>query len=226
MSKSAASGSRIDDGGDGSADGSRDRRANKAPGEAEADLKAMSDEDLLELIRTSREDAFQVLVERHIDRGYAVAYRILQNGSDAEDVVQDAFLKVWTRREVWENGRAKFSTWLFRVVSNRCIDLLRKPRTETVAELPELVDSSSNQSRDLERREAGELLERAMMELPDQQRVALVFSYNENMSNGEIAEIMETTVSAVESLLKRGRQKLKQLLRRQRADILTAFTNS
>ncbi|MEM5582352.1 RNA polymerase sigma factor [Roseibium sp. AS2] len=226
MSKSAASGSRIDDGGDGSADGSRDGRANKAPGEAEADLKAMSDEDLLELIRTSREDAFQVLVERHIDRGYAVAYRILQNGSDAEDVVQDAFLKVWTRREVWENGRAKFSTWLFRVVSNRCIDLLRKPRTETVAELPELVDSSSNQSRDLERREAGELLERAMMELPDQQRVALVFSYNENMSNGEIAEIMETTVSAVESLLKRGRQKLKQLLRRQRADILTAFTNS
>ncbi len=222
MSKSAVSGSRIDDGGD----DSRDGLASKAPGEAEADLKAMSDEDLLELIRASREDAFQILVERHIDRGYAVAYRILQNGSDAEDVVQDAFLKVWTRREVWENGRAKFSTWLFRVVSNRCIDLLRKPRTETVAELPELVDSSSNQSRDLERREAGELLERAMMELPDQQRVALVFSYNENMSNGEIAEIMETTVSAVESLLKRGRQKLKQLLRRQRADILTAFTNS
>jgi len=190
------------------------------------DLKSLSDDELLELVSADREDAYRVLVERHVDRGYAVAYRILQNGSDAEDVVQDAFLKVWTRRHAWESGRAKFSTWLFRVVSNRCIDLLRKPRTETVAELPELADSSSNQSRDLERREASELLERAMMALPDQQRIALVFSYNENMSNGEIAEIMDTTVSAVESLLKRGRQKLKQLLRRQRADILTAFTNS
>ncbi|KZM50667.1 RNA polymerase sigma factor [Labrenzia sp. OB1] len=189
-------------------------------------MKSLSDDGLLELIAADNEVAFQILVERHVDRGYAVAYRILRNGPDAEDVVQDAFLQVWTRREVWQSGRAKFSTWLFRVVSNRCIDLLRKPKAETVAELPELADSSSNQSKDLERHEATELLERAMTGLPDQQRIALVFSYNENMSNGEIAEIMETTVSAVESLLKRGRQKLRALLKSQGADIINAFTNS
>lgn len=191
-----------------------------------SELKSLSDDGLLELIAADNEVAFQILVERHVDRGYAVAYRILRNGPDAEDVVQDAFLQVWTRREVWQSGRAKFSTWLFRVVSNRCIDLLRKPKAETVAELPELADSSSNQSKDLERHEATELLERAMTGLPDQQRIALVFSYNENMSNGEIAEIMETTVSAVESLLKRGRQKLRALLKSQGADIINAFTNS
>lgn len=196
------------------------------PQTATLDLKTLSDDQLLELIASDREDAFQTLVERHVDRGYAVAYRILQNGPDAEDVVQDAFLQVWTRREMWQSGRAKFSTWLFRVVSNRCIDFLRKPRAETVDELPELEDGSCDQSQDLERRQATEQLEMAMTKLPDQQRIALVFSYNENMSNGEIAEIMDTTVSAVESLLKRGRQKLRELLKRQGADILTAFTDS
>ncbi|WP_297579699.1 RNA polymerase sigma factor [Roseibium sp.] len=189
-------------------------------------LTTLSDDDLLALIAKDREDAFQTLVERHVDRGYAVAFRILRNGPDAEDVVQDAFLRVWTRREMWQSGRAKFSTWLFRVVSNRCIDFLRKPRAETVDELPELEDDACDQCQDLERQEATELLEQAMMKLPDQQRIALVFSYNENMSNGEIAEIMDTTVSAVESLLKRGRQKLRELLKKQGADILTAFTNS
>ncbi|MES0885275.1 RNA polymerase sigma factor [Roseibium sp. SCP14] len=201
-------------------------RPDQLPVETAVDLKSHSDDELLGLIASDREDAFQALVERHIDRGYAVAYRILQNGPDAEDVVQDAFLQVWTRRDVWQSGRAKFSTWLFRVVSNRCIDLLRKPKAETVDELPELEDGSINQSQDLERQEATEQLERAMMKLPDQQRVALVFSYNESMSNGEIAEIMDTTVSAVESLLKRGRQKLRHILKKQGADILTAFTNS
>jgi RNA polymerase sigma-70 factor (ECF subfamily) len=197
----------------------------QTPQKAPEDLKMLSDDDLLLLIGTDRDDAFQELVERHVDRGYAVAYRILQNGPDAEDVVQDAFLQVWSRRKVWETGRAKFSTWLFRVVSNRCIDLLRKPRTETVDVLPELEDESNDQSQEMEKQEAVKLLEQAMMELPDQQRVAVVFSYNENMSNGEIAEIMETTVAAVESLLKRGRQKLRQLLAKQSAEIITAFTN-
>lgn len=200
--------------------------ANPITPHSEMDLKVLSDDELLALIASDREDAFQTLVERHVDRGYAVAYRILQNGQDAEDVVQDAFLQVWTRRQMWQSGLAKFSTWLFRVVSNRCIDLLRKPRTETVDELPELEDTSCNQTQDLERQEVTALLESAMMKLPDQQRIAIVFSYNENMSNGEIAEIMDTTVSAVESLLKRGRQKLRQLLKKQGADILAAFTNS
>ena len=203
-----------------------EHQVEKVPVVTPETLKTLSDDALLALIAKGREDAFQTLVERHVDRGYAVAYRILQNGPDAEDVVQDAFLQVWTRREMWQSGRAKFSTWLFRVVSNRCIDLLRKPKAETVDELPELEDDACDQSQDLERQEATEFLEQAMMKLPDQQRIALVFSYNENMSNGEIAEIMDTTVSAVESLLKRGRQKLRQLLKKQGTEILTAFTNS
>ena len=189
-----------------------------------SDLKALSDDELFGFIALGQEEAFQALIERHIDRGYAVAYRILQNASDAEDVLQDAFLQVWSRRESWKPGKAKFSTWLFRVVTNRCIDQLRRKKTSSIDVLPELSDDNSNQSHILEMQQAIELLEDAMAELPEQQRIAIVFSYHENLSNGEIAEILETSVSAVESLLKRGRQKLRKILKNHSGDILSLFT--
>lgn len=189
-----------------------------------SDLTALSDDELLGFIALGQQAAFQTLVERHIERGYAVAYRILQNGSDADDVLQDAFLQVWTRRDSWQAGRAKFSTWLYKVVTNRCIDHMRRKKSSSMEDLPDLSDDSANQSRALEMREAVELLEQAVAKLPDQQRIAIVLSYNENLSNGEIADIMETTISAVESLLKRGRQKLRQTLKNQSGDILALFT--
>ncbi len=189
-----------------------------------SDLKALSDDELFGFIALGQEEAFQALIERHVDRGYAVAYRILQNASDAEDVLQDAFLQVWSRRESWKPGKAKFSTWLFRVVTNRCIDQLRRKRASSMDVLPELSDDNSNQSHILEMQQAIELLEDAMAELPEQQRIAIVFSYHENLSNSEIAEILETSVSAVESLLKRGRQKLRKILKTHSGDILSLFT--
>jgi RNA polymerase sigma-70 factor (ECF subfamily) len=183
------------------------------------------DKDLLDRLAENDEIAFRGLVERHIDRAYAIALRILGNVADAEDVVQDTMLKVWTHRGRWQHGRAKFSTWLYRVVSNRCIDLRRKPRTENVDAVPEVADAKPDASSVIERNEVNNLLEVAMQRLPEQQRLAVILSYHENMSNGEIAEVMDTTVAAVESLLKRGRQQLRELLRRHERDIRTAFTD-
>ena len=183
------------------------------------------DKDLLDRLANDDELAFRSLVERHIDRAYAIALRILGNAADAEDVVQDTMLKVWTHRGRWQHGRAKFSTWLYRVISNRCIDLRRKPRTENVDAVPEVADGQPDASSVIERHEVNNLLELAMQRLPEQQRLAVIFSYHENMSNGEIAEVMDTTVAAVESLLKRGRQQLRELLRRHERDIRTAFTD-
>lgn len=190
------------------------------------DWRSMTDDQLLTQIKSGDEGAFRELVERHVDRGYAVAYRILHNSTDAEDVVQDAFLQLWTKREKWETGRAKFSTWLYRVVTNRCIDQLRRPRVEVMDDLPEMEDGSCDQMESLERQEASDLLNEAIQQLPEQQRVALVLSYTESLSNSEVADIMETTVSAVEALLKRARQKLRHLLRNHGGEILAMFTNS
>ena len=183
------------------------------------------DADLLDRLATGDETAFRALVERHIDRAYAIALRIVGNAADAEDVVQDTMLKVWTHRGRWQHGRAKFSTWLYRVVSNRCIDLRRKPRTENVDVVPEVADGRPDASSQIERNELRDMLEVAMQRLPEQQRIAVILSYHENMSNGEIAEVMDTTVAAVESLLKRGRQQLRELLRRHERDIRHAFTD-
>jgi RNA polymerase sigma-70 factor (ECF subfamily) len=191
------------------------------------DVSEIRDEDaiLLDRLATGDEAAFRLLVERHIDRAYAIALRIIGNAADAEDVVQDTMLKIWTHRGRWQHGRAKFSTWLYRVVSNRCIDLRRKPRTENVDVVPEVADAGPDAASIIERNELRDMLEGAMQRLPEQQRIAVILSYHENMSNGEIAEVMDTTVAAVESLLKRGRQQLRELLRRHERDIRHAFTD-
>lgn len=183
------------------------------------------DKELLDRLAANDEVAFRLLVARHIDRAYAIALRIVESRADAEDVVQDTLLKVWTHRGRWEHGRAKFSTWLYRVVTNRCIDMRRRPRTENVDTVPEVADTQPDATSVIERNEVSGMLEAAMQRLPEQQRVAVILSYHENMSNGEIADVMETTIAAVESLLKRGRQQLREILRRHERDIRHSFTD-
>ncbi|WP_425330010.1 RNA polymerase sigma factor [Terrirubrum flagellatum] len=184
-----------------------------------------SDDDLLRMIGDGDQSAFRILVERHIDRAYALALRILGNSADADDVVQDTMLKVWALRGAWESGRAKFSTWLYRVVTNRCLDLRRQPRTEEMETASEVMDERPDPLSTIHRHEVSDLLRGAMARLPDHQRVALILSYFEDMSNGEIAEVLDTTVAAVESLLKRGRQHLRKKLSRSARDIRESFTN-
>lgn len=184
------------------------------------------DDELLRRIGEDDQTAFRTLVERHVDRAYALALRILHNAADADDVVQDCLLKVWTHRHRWEGGRAKFSTWLYRVVTNRCLDLRRMPRMDDIEEAPEIADGREDALSELHRAGVTNLLERALSRIPDQQRIALILSYHEAMSNAEIAEVMVTTVAAVESLLKRGRQQLRRLLDRSRDDIRQSFTNN
>jgi RNA polymerase sigma-70 factor (ECF subfamily) len=184
-----------------------------------------SDDDLLARIGNDDQSAFRLLVERHLDRAYALALRILKNAADAEDVVQDSLLKVWSQRGRWEGGRAKFSTWLYRVVTNRCIDLRRQSRTDGMDDMSQFVDEKPDAFATLHREEVGHLLESAIQKLPEQQRIAVVLSYHQGLGNAEIAEVMETTVSAVESLLKRGRQQLRHLIRRSGDDMLQAFAD-
>jgi RNA polymerase sigma-70 factor (ECF subfamily) len=199
--------------------------ADVQPDQAELEPVHDEDEELLHRLAADDEAAFRLLVERHIDRAFGIALRIVGSRADAEDVVQDTMLKVWTHRGKWQHGRAKFSTWLYRVVTNRCIDLHRRPRTDNVDAVPEQADAQPDVVSTMQRNEVTHMLEDAMQRLPEQQRIAVIFSYHENMSNSEIAEVMDTTVSAVESLLKRGRQQLRDLLRRHEPDIRHSFTD-
>jgi len=182
-----------------------------------------SDEALLERMRADDVEAYRTLVERHMNRAFGVAMRVLKNPTDAEDVAQDAFVKAWLNRQRWEAGRAKFSTWLYRVVVNRCIDLRRAPREEWIDDVPEPADEAEDSVSSIHRRQVYGRLEDALGRLPTQQRVAVVLSYYEDLSNAEIAEVMSTSVSAVESLLKRGRKGLREILRHSEQDVRIVF---
>lgn len=172
-----------------------------------------SDDELLLRMMTDDAQAFQRLVERHLDRAYALALRVVRNTSDAEDIAQDAFLQAWRYRHRWQPGRAKFTTWLYRVVMNRSIDLQRRPRNHPLDEASEVEDGQVDAVALIHHRQLQQRLEGALARLPVQQRVALTLSYYEDLGNADIARIMNTSVTAVEALLKRGRQRLRELLK-------------
>ncbi len=177
------------------------------------------DDGLLERMREDDTAAYRELVARHIDRAYALALRILRSTADAEDVAQDAFIKTWQNRRAWQSGKAKFSTWLYRVIVNRCIDLKRAPRSQWIEQIPEPADDKEDALTTIHKRQI-------YARLPVQQRTALALSYYEEMSNGAIAEAMGASVSAVESLLKRGRQRLRELLKRSERDVRIVLEQS
>ncbi|WP_445682444.1 RNA polymerase sigma factor [Radicibacter daui] len=178
-----------------------------------------SDDSLLARMRADDTAAYRLLVERHIDRAFGLALRVLKNSADAEDVTQEAFVKAWQKRHDWQEGRAKFSTWLYRVIVNACIDQLRGPRGENLDDVPEPRDESEDAVSCIHRQQVVLQLDKALSRLPAPQRAAITLSYHEGLSNKEIAEVMGTSLFAVESLLKRGRQRLRELLKRAEGDV-------
>lgn len=185
----------------------------------------LSDEDLLVMTGNGDTEAFRILTARHAGRAYAVALRMTANAADAEDVVQDTMLKIWSLGRNWEGGRARFSTWLYRVIVNRCIDLKRRPQGEDIEAIDEPAAPEVDAVDELIRAEAARRLTHALAELPDQQQAAMILSYYEDRSNAEIADRLATSVMAVESLLKRGRTYLRRRLQRDGAELLHSLKN-
>lgn len=191
---------------------------------ASCPMADLNDDALLERMKADDDaDAYRVLVERHVDRAYAIALRVLRNTADAEDIAQECLVKVWTHRQAWQSGKAKFSTWLYRVVVNRCIDLRRRPGSASLEDVPEPMDEGEDSVTTIHRRQVAGQLEVALDTLPAQQRAALTLAYFDDLGNEDIAAILGTTVSAVESLLKRGRQGLRQRLRRAEGEVRQMF---
>ncbi|CAO3437640.1 RNA polymerase ECF-type sigma factor [Azospirillum endophyticum] len=173
-----------------------------------------SDEALMAQIRSGNQTAYRTLVHRHLKRTYALARRLTGNEAEAEDVVQDAFLQVWQRRAQWsDGGGARFTTWLYRVVVNRCIDHKRRLVGQDLETVAEPSDNSPDAVSTIHRRQVATRLLDAQNRLTPQQRVAVTLFYYENLSNADIAGVMQISIGAVESLLKRARQQLRLLLR-------------
>ncbi len=179
-----------------------------------SDEARQADQALMARVSQGDAQAYQQLVESGIDRVLAVARRMLGDEMEAEDVAQDVFLRLWRQADRWEGGRAQVSTWLYRVTVNSCIDRMRARKEETVDELPE-VASEATQQVTLEEEDLQSYMDTALQALPERQRMALVLFHYENLSMSAVAEVMDASVEAVESLLARGRRTLKKSLKSQ-----------
>ena len=171
-------------------------------------LEQQTDEELMILVKAFHHDAFSTLVTRHSDRFYALSYRTLFNQSDAEDIVQESFLKLWRKPELWQDKKqSKFTTWFYRIIVNACYDLNKKKSSQESS----LVDDDYEQAAEDEHLSHQQLssIESALKKLPDRQRLALNLCFYEELSNAEAAEVMGIRLKALQSLIMRGKVALK-----------------
>jgi len=172
-----------------------------------------ADESAL-MARVAAGDAHSLerLVTRHTPMVHRVAWRMLGDAVEAEDVVQETFVKMWVNARDWTQAGGGLGGWLRRIATNACLDRLRRPRFVSDEGLPERPDETlpADLAIDAERRRAA--VAASIQALPDRQRAAIVLTYYEGVSNAEAASILGVGVKALESLLVRARQALTQSL--------------
>ena len=177
------------------------------------------DDALMQRYARGDDAAARLLAARHAPRVLALAVRMLGDMAEAEDVTQDAMLRLWKTAPDWRPGGAKVSTWLYRVASNLCTDRLRRRRGVGLDTVPEPEADAPGADQRLIEADRAAALQAALGRLPERQRLAVVLRHIEGLANPEIAGVLETSTEAVESLLARGRRALAADLGAQRDEL-------
>ncbi len=179
--------------------------------------RSMSDIDTALMHRVARGDhaAYRLLVDKYLRHAVTVAYRVLFNRTDAEEVAQEAFLRVWQHAARWRaDGGASFKTWLNRVVVNLCIDRKRRPGMAALDDQIEIVDEDGATPYDARlAAETSDHVTLALQKLPERQRAAILLCFWEGESNIDAAKALDISVGALESLLIRAKRALRDDLR-------------
>jgi len=169
-----------------------------------------SDETLVARVAEGDRAAYAGLVLRHTDRFLALAERLLGTRGEAEDVLQDAFSRLWTHADRFDPEVARFTTWFYRVVANACTDRLRRRgRSQPLPEHWDSVDPGPRADEKLAENQRARRVRDALDELPERQKVAVTLCYFEGLTNVEAAEVLSISVKALESLLVRARRGLR-----------------
>jgi RNA polymerase sigma-70 factor (ECF subfamily) len=181
-------------------------------------------EDLMARIARGDDDAFEILVDRHQTSVLNLIYRFIEDKTQAKDLAQEVFLRVWQSARSYE-PKAKFTTWLYRITANLCFNELKSARrkkwfqflrsdTDHEAQTEEDFPDRSPSPEDLLiAKERSHQINDALQSLPDNQRMALVLKRYDDLSYAEIAQIVGCSVSAVESLLVRAKRTLQEKLK-------------
>ena len=187
----------------------------------DAAASGLDDDALLAAYAAGDADAARQLTARLAPRVFAQAVRMLGNTAEAEDVTQDAMMRLWAFATKWEAGRAQVSTWLYRVAANLCTDRLRARarRGASLDEVDEPPSPTPGVEARLQDKSREAALQAALMDLPERQRQAVVLRHIEGLSNPDIAEILGIGVEAVESLTARGKRALAARLQPMRSEL-------
>ncbi len=168
------------------------------------------DIELMQLVAQKDILAYRHLVEKYLHRVLRFAERIVGDYGTAEDMVQELWIKVWNEAPRWQ-PKAKFSTWLYQVLMNACIDHKRKKRPANFGEI-EAYDESPGQVETIIAKQKAEMVRDAVAKLPERQQIALALCYYEEMSNQKAAEILGVNTGTLQQLLFRARRNLKDML--------------
>lgn len=166
--------------------------------------------------------AARALTLRLVPRALGYAARLLGDAAEAEDVAQEAMLRLWRAAPGWRSGEAQVSTWVYRVVTNLCTDRLRARKRRPAAaldEAPDVPDGARGAEADLIETDRMAALQAALDALPERQRQAVVLRHMEGFTNPEIAAVMDIGVEAVESLTARGKRALAAILAGRREEL-------
>jgi len=172
----------------------------------------LADDSLLAQYSQGDAAAARALTARLTPRVFGHAVRVLGDRAEAEDVTQEAMMRLWKVAPDWRMGEAKVSTWLYRVTANLCTDRLRRKRGVGLNEADDPLDPSPSVTDQLQTRERMNALQAGLQTLPERQRQAVILRHIEGLANPEIAEILEISTEAVESLTARGKRALAQAL--------------
>lgn len=174
--------------------------------------------------QNEKSQALAALMDRHLKSIKSLAWHMMGDEMEAEDIAQETFLKAWNHAGKWEPGRAKFSTWLHRVAKNACYDRLRKKTEIYSDDVPEIQDGAPNAVQVMMSKETEtthkQHVELALQKLPERQLAAITLCHYENKSQIEAAEILEIGVRAYESLLARARQSLRDELSAYKTELI------
>ena len=189
-----------------------------------------TDEELVARANAGDTESFNQLVTRWERPIYALAYRTLGREEDARDVVQEAFLRAYRGLRGFK-GEAKFSSWLYRITLNLCRDWIRRERRAPVVQVPEgvdpvdLADDRVSPQESVEelvaRREMSQAVSRAMADLPDEQRQAILLKEYHGLTFQEIADMLDCPLSTVKTRLYQGLSVLRRRLERRQAEEAT-----
>ena len=180
--------------------------------DVELDDAGETDEMLVAKVADGDRRAYGRLVDRHLDRTVTIARRILNNQADAEDVAQEAFLRLWRHADRFDPGAARFSTWFYRVTTNLCLDRTRRAPMAALEAAGDPADPAMDQERSLADRRTRQAVAAAVADLPDRLRAAVTLTYDGGLSNAEAARALDVSVKALESLLVRARRALREKL--------------